>query len=74
MRLLYYLMERFGWAGTVVTRADAETEAGRELTDREWSGVRAMRAWRNAPSIWNEDGITWETVRAALDEAVVERD
>lgn len=72
MRLLHYLMDRFGWSGTVMTREDAESEAGRELTDREWDEVRNTKSWRDAPSIWNEDGITWESVRQALDAAGVE--
>ena len=72
--LLAYLIDRFGWSGTVMTRLDAESEAGRPLTDREWDEVRNTKAWRDAPTIWNEDGITWESVRQALDDAAVERE
>ena len=69
--LLHYLKGRFGWSGTVMTRADAETEAGRELTDDEWAAVNDTKSWSDAGSVWNEDGITWETVREALHQAGV---
>jgi len=71
LNLLHYLMERFGWAGTIMTRNDAEVQAGRDLTDEEWEAVRHTKPWRDMGSIWLElDG--WEPVTMALDAAGVE--
>ena len=71
INILHYLMERFGWAGTIMTREDAETQAGRDLTDEEWGTVRHTKPWRDMGSIWLElDG--WEPVTMALDAAGIE--
>lgn len=69
LHLFRYLMDRFGWAGTVMTREDAETAAGRGLTDREWDDVTHTWYWRKAAQTWNEIGVTWDTVELSLQEA-----
>lgn len=69
--LLHYLMGRFGWSGTVMTRKDAESIADRELTEDEWDEVRNTKVWRDAPGLWNESGVTWDGVAEALREAGV---
>lgn len=72
LALFHSLMQRFGWSGTVMTRADAESIAERDLTEQEWEEVRNQKPWTDAGSIWNEDGITWECIRAALENAGIE--
>lgn len=71
LSLLHYLIDRFGWAGTVMMRADVESIADRELTDDEWEEVRSTKSWRDMGSTWLELG-GWEPVRVALEEAGIE--
>ena len=65
--LFHYLMSRFGWTGTVMTREDVESIAERGLTDEEWEAVLSTKEWRDAASMWNEVGVTWDSVYSALD-------
>lgn len=67
--LYHSIARRFGWAGTFSTRGDAESILERELTDEEWLEVQRSYAWRKAGEIWNESGITWDTITEALSEA-----
>lgn len=69
LRLVDELRARFGWAGTLMTRGDAEGEAGRALTEDEWAAVRASRSWRKAAENWHTHGITWDSVHQALTDA-----
>lgn len=39
------LSSRFGWTLTLLTRADAESYADRDLTDEEWDRLRRSKGW-----------------------------
>lgn len=45
---VFHILERkFGWAGTFMTRADAENYAeGGRFTDQEWEELRNRKGWR----------------------------
>lgn len=66
------IRDHFGWSGTYFMRSDAESHAGRALTDEEWECVRESWPWhKGLPEILCERG--WSLVDSALEEAGVER-
>ena len=80
LSVLHALQRRFGWAGTMFTRADAESQiedvddAGevveRKFTDEEWTRVRATAAWDSVlGEILTERG--WDIIRMAIRDAEV---
>ena len=80
LRVLRALRHRFGWAGTMFTRADAESQledVGRtgeivekKFTDEEWARVRATAAWDSViEEILTERG--WDIIRLAVADAHV---
>lgn len=69
LNLFNYLRDRFRWSGTINTREDIESVVGRELTDDEFDAVADTRPWRRAGEVWNESGITWDTIEVALSDA-----
>lgn len=71
IQLFHYLRDRFGWAGTFMTRNDAESVLGRDMTDDEWIKVQDTYAWSHMGAIWTENG-AWNDVEAALREASLE--
>ena len=46
LQLFSSLRKKFGWAGTVILREDAESVLGRAMTDAEWRKVRQNNAWQ----------------------------
>jgi hypothetical protein len=68
-----WAQDKFGWTGVMMTRDDASSALGRDLTDEEWDKVRTSHYWRDMGSVLLESGL-WELVEDALSDAGVQHD
>jgi hypothetical protein len=68
MRLFRYFRERFGWAGTVFTRADVETQVDRLVTDDEWRKVSSTQVWQDMGGLMCDSG-AWDWVDEAIEQS-----
>lgn len=65
-RLVEELRSRHGWCVAVLTRGDAESTLGRELTDDEWGRLRDDKSWRRG-DLFDDWPDKLDTVLSLLD-------
>lgn len=66
------LRVEFGVVALVMSRADCEDRAGRDLTEPEWNLVTVTAAWRHGLCTEGVMDAAWAMVDAALAEAGIE--
>lgn len=74
LTVFYDLQRKFGWAGTIFTRGDAEGEWGNlfpdtpDMPDDVWEAIQSTWAWKQGLSEANDDAL--DLVRDAVEDAV----
>lgn len=74
LSIFHYLSKKYGWTGTVFTRADAETQleyedkydvvTGLKMTDEEWKRISKSNEWLDI-----QDGMienAWDQVNETI--------
>lgn len=74
LTVFYDLRRKFGWAGTIFTRGDAEGEWSNlfpddsDMPDSVWEAIHSTWAWKKG--LCETDDQAWDLVRDAVQDAI----